>query len=256
MIRPMRQFVERRQFGEGPFGKAAGLYSALPPVWSTPVSRSSSALLLKEALTELEATGPRAPSGPAVVTLVELLAPVVHTRVSRVLLRHAAHRPKHDLRQDVEDQVQVVFAKLFADRGRILRAWDPTGGLSLANWVGRFAQLRTSDAVRHGMRGPWLSDPVDPAFFDEEGSRFPPTPEDEGVARTLWTETRRRVLAGESEVGRHMFTLLFDEERSVDDIVTETKRSRGSILKWRSRLRQSIRRELKRVMSEGRHDEA
>lgn len=249
-----RQFLHRRHRYGGILRLTTGLYSALPSVRSTPVSRSSSALLLREALTELEATGPGVPSGPSIVTLVELLAPVVHTRVSRVLLRHAAHRPQADLRQEVEDQVQAVFAKLFAERGRILRAWDQTGGLSLANWVGRFAQLRTNDAVRRGMRGPWFHDPVDPAFFDSEASAD--SPEAAGVARELWMETRRRVLENESTGGREMFALLFDEERSVDDIVIATKRSRAAVLKWRSRLRQSIRHELAALMSEARHDEA
>jgi len=217
---------------------------------------SAPAVLLPQALAELEGTGPGEPSGPAMVDLVERLASVVHTRVSRVLLRHAAHLPKTDLRQEIEDQVQAVFVQLFADRARVLRAWDPNRGASLVNWVGRFSQMRTIDAIRRGMRGPWFHDAVDPTYFDDGELLDPNTPEDAGIAHGLWSETRRRVLEQESAAGRQMFVWLFDEERTVDEIEEATGRTRASILKWHSRLRGAVRRELAGLMSGDRHDEA
>src|SRR5262245_25583265 len=101
---------------------------------------------MAEPLVELVARAAR--RDPAAAReLVKLLHPVVQARVARVLwrTRGAAGR---DLRQEVEDMSQDVFAFLFQDGARALRAWEPERGLSLANFVGLLAERRTLSTLR------------------------------------------------------------------------------------------------------------
>src|SRR5690349_14135258 len=73
----------------------------------------------------------------ALEELVKLLTPVIQARAARVVWKYrGATEP---LRQDVHDATQDVFAKLFAENGKILRDWDPGRGLSLRNFVGLVA---------------------------------------------------------------------------------------------------------------------
>lgn len=212
---------------------------------------ASAGVLLRAALAELDQAVPGSPSGPSVRELVETLAPVVHARVAAVFVRHASKRPGGDLRQDIEDQVQSTFVLLFDRQGHVLRAWDETKGLSLANWVGRLARLRAMDAVRTGMRGPWHHDATEHSFF-EARTAAGATPENLRWTKELWRETQRRILARESSDGQQMFELLFVRDLSTQEISTITSKSDAAIFKWRSRLRKSIKQELDGLLSEGR----
>src|SRR5579883_2724873 len=88
--------------------------------------------------------------------LVVLLSPVVHARVARKLFRSGlARKQGRELRQEIEDFVQEVFVALFADGGRPLRAWDPTRGLSLLNFVGLISEHQVDAILRSGRRSPW-----------------------------------------------------------------------------------------------------
>src|SRR5262245_1194983 len=95
----------------------------------------------------------------AVRQLVDELGPVIQARVARALLRRASGR---SVRQEVEDLTQEVFASLFEDDGRILRAWDETRGLSLKNFVGLVAGRQATSILRSGRTTPWRDDPADP----------------------------------------------------------------------------------------------
>ena len=76
--------------------------------------------------------------------LVAALLPVVQARVARVLVRRRGGSGR-DVRQEVEDLSQEVFAILFADGARVLRAWDPSRGLSLTGHSLVSATLRCAD---------------------------------------------------------------------------------------------------------------
>ena len=206
--------------------------------------------VLEAALTELERAVPGAPSGPAVRALVDLLAPVIYRRVTRVLVHHSALRPGMDPRQEVWDHVQVAFAQLFADQGRLLRVWSPTGGLSLKNWAGRIATLRTLDAVRKSRRRGWRDEATEPGFFDRQGGGAP-SPEEAHWAAELWTETRKRVLKDQTQHAHTMFELLFEQGLSTREVHVRTRKSEAAIHKWRSRLRQSLEQTVQELVSGG-----
>src|SRR5262249_2994729 len=77
--------------------------------------------------------------------LVAGLMPIVQARVTRGLWRHQRRTgARRDPGQETDDLVQEVFAALFAGGAKTLRAWDPSRGLSLANFVGLVAEHEVS----------------------------------------------------------------------------------------------------------------
>lgn len=204
--------------------------------------------LVAAALTELDTARSGGASGPALLELIALLTPVIQCRVARILLAHGRGRVLVDLRAEVEEHVQTVFGQLFEDRGRVLRLWDPAKGLSLAGWVGRFAQLRSRDLLRSASRDPWRHQARPPEHFETHGSER--TPEDDVAAQQLWREARRRVLEQEQEQGRRMFELLFERDLSTNEIRDATGLRDGAIYQWRSRLRRSLQAQIQILSSE------
>lgn len=195
--------------------------------------------LRDQALSELAQARPGAPSGPGVQALVEWLAPVIQVRVTRVLVSHGRGRAMSDLRATVEEYVQMVFGKVFEDEGRVLALWEPQGGLSLRNWIGRFAQLRARDVVRSGKRDPWRHEAAPPEHLERIGGVT--APDDRAVAAELWEKVRAAVLASQSEQGQALFRLMFEEDRTTAEIQSETDLSSAAVFQWRRRLRIAIR---------------
>jgi DNA-directed RNA polymerase specialized sigma24 family protein len=190
------------------------------------------------ALRELDAARPHAPSGPAVLELVTYLAPVIQNRVTRVLLAYGRDGDLNNLGALVDEQVQSVFGKLFEDRAHVLRLWDEAGGLSLRNWVGRFATLRSKDSVRSAKRDPRREEAQPPEFFEQSlrgaGSS-------DGVeAAELWTRVRAAVEAELSDRGRELLHLMFDRDASTVEIREATGLADDAIFQWRRRLRVAI----------------
>ncbi|MEQ1505158.1 MAG: hypothetical protein ABMB14_23185, partial [Myxococcota bacterium] len=204
-----------------------------------PVRAHSDRELLDLALNELALASPRAPSGPSVVRLVERLTPAIQARVVRAFLRFGWWRVQAQLAERTRDQVQVVWAKLFENEARVLRAWREDGGLSLEGWVGRFAALRTRDAVRDMGRQPCTEGQPPPESFGfraEDGS-----PEDQQAARELWRKARESVMSESSELGRTMFELLLDQDLSMEEIQERTNMTPNTVQQWRSRIRAALR---------------
>jgi DNA-directed RNA polymerase specialized sigma24 family protein len=201
--------------------------------------------LLDAALAELARSSPGSPSGPAVRRLVDALTPAIQSRVVRTFLRFGGWRVHAALPERTRDQVQTVWAKLFEHEARVLRAWDEQGGLTLASWVGRFAALRTRDAIRDLGRQPWTEGQLPP---DELGLRAPAgSPEDLEATRQLWHQAREIVVAEHSELGRNMFELLIEQDASTDEVQQRANMSANSVQQWRSRLRAALRRALDAV---------
>ena len=80
--------------------------------------------------------------------------------MARVLLRRESAGLGRDVRQELEDIAQEVFAALFADGARLLKMWSPERGLSLANFVGLLAEREAISILRSGRRSPWTEDPT------------------------------------------------------------------------------------------------
>lgn len=185
--------------------------------------------------------------------LVAALAPVVHTRAARAMLRRKQQSRGRDLRTDLEDLVQEVFAALFAREGRALRQWDPSRGLSFAGFVGFLAEREVGMLMRTGKRNPWTEDPtMDDRLVYLSG-------QDEGVlerieSRDLLDRLSERLRERLSPRGRQYFSLLYVENMSVQDAADSTGTTKQALYAWRSRLTKMLRELRNEIESdEGRH---
>ncbi len=171
----------------------------------------------------------------AMRVLIDRLTPIVHARVSRVLLRLGRAARGRTLRQEVEDFTQEVFVSLFAQRARTLAAWRSDGGLSLNNFVGLVAERQTISILRSGRRSPWTEDPT---FCDDLGRLGGHATGDQH--RVLSLDELQRVLDGVraqlSPKGLHLFELLMIEQLEVDAICAQTGMTVDAVYAWRSRL--------------------
>ena len=110
--------------------------------WNTALSSEGSALRMRRAespppavWTQREvARALRPGQEKSLHRLTETLLPVVHARVARVLM--ACPVPIAHVRAEVEDLTQEVFAHLFENNARILRAWNPVGARPFATMLG------------------------------------------------------------------------------------------------------------------------
>src|SRR5581483_4281601 len=127
-------------------------------------------------------------------TLVDRLAPVVQSRVTRGLLRRSPSSGGRDVRQEVEDFTQEVFLSLFRDGGRALRAWDPARGLSLENFVGLLAQHQVASILRTGKSSPWVDLPTEAETL-ERAATASPGPEQQVATREMWESLQSQLIA-------------------------------------------------------------
>jgi RNA polymerase sigma factor (sigma-70 family) len=170
--------------------------------------------------------------------LVELLHPVVQARVARVLGRNVAATSR-GLRQEVDDMSQEVFAFLFEDRAKSLRAWDPARGLSLENFVGLLAERKVISILRSGRQNPLREDPTLSEALDRETAAVP-GPEPAAFSRELLEVLLDRLRLALSPLGMHLFELLYVEERTVEEVAAIAHMSNDAVYAWRSRLRKVV----------------
>jgi len=171
----------------------------------------------------------------ALTRLVDALTPTIQARVARVLLRIRQRYQRRSVRQEVEDLTQEVFLVLFADQARVLRSWDRRRGLSLHGFVGLVAERRALSLLRTGKRNPWTEDPTLTDELDQASAA--PGPEGIAVSKDLLTLLLRRLEETLSPLGRHLFELLYIQERTVEEVTSLTGMSRDAVYAWRSRLR-------------------
>lgn len=183
----------------------------------------------------------RALAGDAAETrrLVRLLLPVVQARVARVLVRRRAGSGR-DVRQEVEDLAQEVFAAFFADGGRVLRAWDPGRGLSLASFCGLVAEREATSILRSGRRSPWTEAATE--MEDLERGLAPAEGAEPRVAsREQLALVLDRVREALSPRGLELFHRLVIEEEPVDAVCASTGMTPDAVYAWRSRLGKLVR---------------
>jgi RNA polymerase sigma factor (sigma-70 family) len=196
-------------------------------------------------------------AGDAAATrgLIELLGPVVHARVVRALLRSGSGRKQgRDLRQEIEDFVQEVFTALLADRGRVLRSWDPARGMSLINFVGLVTEHQVASILRSGRRSPWREEATEIEALDRAAGTVDAT--DRRVhSRELLARLVAGLRAELSPRGFELFQLLIVEERTVENICEQTAMTPDAVYAWRSRIGKVARR-LLHEMSEGPESQA
>lgn len=176
-------------------------------------------------------------------SLVDLLTPVIHARVARVLMRNPGGRSGRSLRPEIEDLGQDVFVALFANQGRVLKTWDPERGLSLLNFVGLVAERQALSLVRSARRNPFTEDPTLSETLERQ------RPEVDSVDVEALVSSRRQLAAllaalkeRLSPTGLQLFRGLIVEERPIQELGQETGLSDEALYAWRSRLKKLCRR--------------
>jgi len=183
----------------------------------------------------------RALAGDASATrkLVVLVLPVVQARIARMLVRRKA-RAGRDVRQEVEDLAQEVFAALFENDGKVLRAWDPKRGLGLPSFCGLVAEREVASILRSGRRSPWSADPTDAEVLEKD---LDPTPDFE--ARLATREQLEllvdRVRESLSPLGLEMFERLIVQEEAAETVCAATGMKSDAVYAWKSRLGKLVR---------------
>jgi len=171
----------------------------------------------------------------AIRAVVTALTPVVQARVVRGLLRRRPAREGRDIRQEVDDMMQEVFAALFAHGGRALRAWAPDRGLSLENFVGLIAERQVVTILRSQRRNPWRDvpeelDALEPRAIPDEGGA--PGIESRSSLELLLDRLREAL----SPRGLELFQRLYVEEEPVEEVARSMSMTREAIYAWRNRV--------------------
>ncbi|MCP3137818.1 RNA polymerase sigma factor [Pyxidicoccus xibeiensis] len=186
--------------------------------------------------------------GEALRSLVDMLTPVIQSRVARALLRRASAASGRNIRQEVADLTQDVFAALFADQGRALRAWRPERGLTLANFVGFVAERQVASILRTTCRSPWTEDPTLLEELDSpaEDSSVELRLESQQMLEALLDRLREEL----SPLGLSLFEAIFIHQRSVPEVCEQMGMSRDAVYAWQSRLGRLSRRLGAELMSD------
>lgn len=130
-----------------------------------------------------------------------------------------------------EDVVQDVMLKLFAERGRVLRAWDPERGLTLRGFLRRVVRFHVLQLFRSSVKNPWR-DRLTEGHLEVAGE------DSDAVLHQLWLwEVRDLLLAEENDHGRALYMGLFVEHRSAEDVGEQHNMTRDAVYQWRSRFK-------------------
>jgi RNA polymerase sigma factor (sigma-70 family) len=184
----------------------------------------------------------------ALSDLMRETTPVIHARVARALLRRPESRGR-DIRQDVADLTQEVFVALFNADGKALRAWDPTRGLSFANFVGLLAQRRVSSLLRTRQGALW-NEELDPDAAGEEPATDT-APDADAGSRELLARLLEELESTLSARGMELFHRLYVAQEPVEDVCAQTGLSANAVHQWRRRLGQAARRALENLQKPG-----
>jgi len=172
-------------------------------------------------------------------TLVLRLSPVVQHRVCRPLASTRATRGRSVQRSEVLDLVQQILLLLFDRDSRVLRSWDPSRGLSLANFVGLVAEREAKAILRSGRRSAWAENPTsedDVAVLAVDDRAL----EDHVVSREELTKVWHRLEEELSPRGLELFRALLIEQLSIEEISDRFDMSPNALYTFRSRLRQQV----------------
>jgi len=186
----------------------------------------------------------------AVRALVGALTPLIQVRVARAVMKLRSTRVQNrNPAEEVRDLTQEVFAVLFADDAKALRAWSPSRGLSLMNFVGMVAEHQVANVFRSGKRRPWSEDMVADPELDalEEGGTGP---ERHVASRELYGVLLERVRAELTPRGFQLFEMMFLEEQPVEAVIQKTGMSADAVYAWRSRLPKLVRKLASELESE------
>lgn len=171
----------------------------------------------------------------AALRLARALAPTIQGRVARALLRRRGASGR-DPRQEIEDLSQDVFAALFADGGKALRAWDPDRGLPLGPYVALITDREVASILRSGRRSPWTEDPTDEESLGRAMPEGDPRLEDVLASREMLSNLHVALQQRTSPLGLAVFHAVFVEERAPEEAAQKLGLTLDAVYAWRSRL--------------------
>lgn len=167
-------------------------------------------------------------------TLIEdVLSPVVHARVARVLLRR--RRYQAEMRSEMLDLSQQVFVHILSNK--LLERWNPAAG-ALGAFVGVIAENHVRSILRSRVRNPFseVATEID-ILCNALG--------DSGMSQETSIDSRHRLRRLESELGdedRELFYAFFVDEMSIEEMSMASGKSKEAVYKQRNRLRDRVRR--------------
>jgi RNA polymerase sigma factor (sigma-70 family) len=191
-----------------------------------PEARAQAAQLIKLAL------GGRA---SAMRMLTRRLLPVVNARVRAFYARRGGRSLGA---RDAEDMVQEVWLTLVQDKGRLLRAYDPSRGASLEGYVGLIARRELwrrrveSERLRRG--GDVVHTEIDKTPIAAEGT---PSPETHTAQRELLRAIRARVHAELAPRGQLVFASLYVDQLSPQEASVRLGVNLQVIYNWQHKIR-------------------
>ncbi|MEO1338418.1 MAG: sigma-70 family RNA polymerase sigma factor, partial [Myxococcota bacterium] len=164
-------------------------------------------------------------------------------------------RPGHkgDLGRDLEDLMQEVFVRLFAENARALRAWDPDRGLSLVGFVRMVADREVSNVFASGRRQPSAERLELEENMDLHARSTAPDEERRAIDRDLLLKVYRELQTWLTPRGRELFTVVYLEERPLEEVAERFEMKRGALYAWRNRVGRKARSLLEKLQSEDQH---
>jgi RNA polymerase sigma factor (sigma-70 family) len=188
----------------------------------------------------------------AVRALVGRITPIVKARATRALHRHGRGLARRDVGQEVGDLVQLVLSALFQDGGKLVFDWDPERGRSFDNYIALVADSRISSVLRTRRGQVWPDDPTE----DEDLEDSSPSQRDAEAAVSSRQELSLilgRLRASAPDRAYHLFTLLYVDEKSAEEVSALVGLSVENVHTHKSRLGKLARRIASEIAS---HDAA
>jgi DNA-directed RNA polymerase specialized sigma24 family protein len=169
-------------------------------------------------------------------SLIQRLAPTVRSRITWLLLRNRAIHAQ--IRQELEDLTQEVFAGLFSRGGHELLSWEPGRGMALEGFVGLLAQRRVISILRSRRRSPFV---IAPAPASEEPPISTSAAEQTLIEKQLLYQLVHELRERLSPLGLEMFYRLYVWDQDLELVSRECGLSKDAVYQWRSRLRAQLR---------------
>ena len=178
--------------------------------------------------------------------LVAHLKPTIRIQATRVLLADSHGTGVRNLEAEVDDLVQDVLLKLFADDARVLRTWG--GHASICTWVAKVTRRHVGGALRYRSSNPWSLLPVDDdaITYAVRTDHF----EDQIATKQIWQTAWSRLMKELSPRGRQLADQLIADQSDPDHVSAVTGLSMDAVYQWRSRIRRSLRRHVDALLKE------
>ena len=171
---------------------------------------------------------------PAARKLVARLRPAIQAEVAH-LLTQSRRSTGHAGRQALEDLVQDVFTALWSNRGVLLTRWEPARGRSFESYVRLIARSRALDVLRSRRRTPRQEEPTTGDALEAASPTQSAAQVGQVEARQALERLQQRMRQQFSARDWQLFTSLFTEHCSVQQVSEEVGMSTAAVYQWRSR---------------------